>query len=221
MEGATRMSTAWAQITKCDESDMPELLHRVGIATSLIKITKLSILRLDVNHRLFLKWENPVTKAFSNINFIDHNISNLQKTISRDVITSLEYCDHELHRHSTESPIDHEELNKFAAEIKTLIDEVYESELPDYLKNYLLDKLDLLLRAIEMYMFTGIHSLETAIESVVGSAVRNPNQQKELLKDNLGEKFWNTCNRLAILIKICESGIKLLDHFFPDNNFLN
>ena len=209
------LKEAWAKVVDVPVpvEDTPLLLDRIGASISLIEYTKKAIYSLDdIDRNLFLKWEQPVANAFSQLNLSGSNVAQIKQFLTPEIIISLEYCDHELARRNPEQTLDPNELQKVIEEIKSLIDEVVQSNLPDEIRSFILDKLDLLLRSLELYKFCGITPITTAIDAILGATVRcKGNPYTDSKDDPSGKKFWAICSKVSTLIALAGGGKKLLE----------
>jgi len=211
------LKDAWAQVVGTKSDDTPVLLRRIGVVIALVDETEHAIRRLDgVNHELFLKWRKPVVEAFSRLNLVGENLTSVHQFLSPDVIMSLEYCDHELSRRCPERTIDAEALKQLLNEIKSLLDDVMEAELPPDIKAFILDKLDALQRAIEMYQFTGLDPVQAAVDGIIGTTIRQGKDHYDnTVQTDVGNRFWDVCSKAASLVTLAQTGQKLLDWVRP------
>ena len=92
------------------------------------------------------------------------------------------------------------------------MDEVAGSSLDDALIAFLIDKLDLLLRSLELYDITGSAGISAMCENMVGSLIlRGRNTYQQTMANPVGEKVWTHLNKIAILTTLVQAGWKLLD----------
>jgi hypothetical protein len=160
-QDSTQVRDIWSEITGVPKTDMATLLARVGVALSLIDATRTSIRRIEgISHDLFLQWEAPVSAGLGKLNFDDgYNIAETRRLINEAVIARLEFCDHELSRHSKEPRITQEELDGILADLKKLGSDVLAADFPPDVKAFFVDKIDLLERAILLLRFNGVGRL--------------------------------------------------------------
>lgn len=216
MPNGTSIRTAWAKILGIDETDIPSLLNRIGVAISLISSTKKAVMSLpDLDHGLFLSWEGPLNEAFSRLNLGGENIVGIDKLLAPEVLKALAFCNAELSKRKPEPQADPNELAKLLEEVKILLDDVLESDLPSDIKTFVLEKLNALERAIELYTLSGIKPIEEVVESMLGGALLKAGrmQNDAMTETDLLDRYWKLGGRAAVVVALTDSGIKLLTYF--------
>lgn len=213
IKNGTSIRDAWAQILNVEDDNTPELLYRVGMTLPLVKTTREALERLDeIDRELFLGWQENIEAAFSNLNF-KADVGEIKNQLKPEIMKQLEFCSHELRRRSPEPTIAPEQLTAFREEVKNLMDEVLQADIPVDLKSFLLDNLDRLLRAIEMYWYTGSRPIQDALDTAIGQAWRGQAQASSNEDEgDLHRRFWDLCGRIAIAFTLVREGSKLLEY---------
>ncbi len=210
-----RMHDAWGEALKVDPNEISKLIERVSFVSKLVDETEFRIKSLeDLNHELYLRWVPLVRKIFISLN-LDTNLTSINQTLSPEALAGLEFCDDVLSQRCPEKMVDPEKLTELTNEVQQLMDDVLKSDLPDDLREFILDKLDLLLRALEMYQFTGIKPLSDALDGVIGSTLRSGKEWNvESINTVSVQNFWGLLGKISIIINFAESGQKLLGSAF-------
>lgn len=216
VSGTTPMRAAWAHALGVDENNISELLARITLAARLVDQTVIQIEGLaDLDHGLYLRWTPLVRGAFTDFG-MSNQIARITDRLTPEVLTGLDFCNHELSRRCPEQTVDMAKLEELTKEAKALMDQVVRADLPGDLKEYVLDKLDLLLRALEMYHVTGIRPIVSAMETIVGATVLGGKEHHEqLTKTPQGQRLWSLLGKVATLIALAEGGRKLLECMGP------
>lgn len=206
------LGDAWVEVLGVDKKDTGELIQRVALVSRLVDDTEAQIKsQKDLNHGLYLRWTPLVREVFTNLNF-RASVNDVNGRLTPEAMTGLEFCDEILSRSCPERTLDPQKLAEVIQEVKSLIDQVIASELPNDLKEFVLDKLDLLLRALEMYQVAGIGPIATALDTIIGTTARCGGKPYAQSKDTpLGKKFWSLCGKVATMIALADGGKKLLE----------
>jgi hypothetical protein len=183
----TSANDAWASALGIDVSDTGSLLKGIGATLQLGQDTIEAIKRLDVEHDLFIGHINQILMAFQKMN-LGSRIHDTIVNVKQEDIVGLTFCDEQLRRKFPEKTLSVNDLKKIHEDIMSLFEEVSKSEIDEYLRQYLLDKLDLLRRAVEMYNVTGIKPIETAIHTVLGSTAVDSKLKDKLKDSSLSKK---------------------------------
>lgn len=203
---------AWSSYLDVDSKDTAYLLKRVSYALPLIKQVALEIEKRDVDHELFLAWQKPLNDAFSGLNF-HQSVDSIKTHLKSDVIARLEFCNHELSRNSSEKTINKEDLEALHQEITGLIDLVQSSDLDNYLKEYIVEKLLLMDDAILSYVFLGSKAIVSVVDDITGSRIRYLIQNGEDIpnKSELTNRFWLIHSKVADLATNAGAAFKMLE----------
>jgi len=208
---------AWASVLAIEVSDTSSLLKGIGATLQLGKEITEAIKKQEVNQELYISYIDQVLKVFQGMN-LGSGITDTTNKIREEHIVGLRFCDELLSRTVAEKIILEDDLKKIRSDILALIDEVLKSDIDEYLKQYLLDKLDLLLQAVGMYNISGVKPIENAINNAIGSVAIN-GRIKDNIKDSpLSKKVFNFVVGLYITIQGINNVAQLpesIDKFLP------
>jgi hypothetical protein len=163
---------AWASVLGVDVSDTGSLLHGIGATLQLGQDTIEAIKKLNVNHDLYIGHVNQILRAFQKMH-LGARIFDTMNNVKQEDIVGLSFCDERLSIEAPEKTLNENDLKKIHEDIMSLIDEVIEGDIDEYLRQYLLDKLDLLRQAVQLYNISGVKPIESAINDIFGSVVLN------------------------------------------------
>jgi len=183
-----RTDLAWAKLFQIDPDNTGLLMDRIGKSLQLGNQIGEQIKKLDLNHELFLKDINQIVFSFRQMNLQQDINSTLTRIVSES-IRGLEYCDHELSKQLPEKVIPETSLKKIYDEICSLLEEVTQTDMDDYLKKFMLDKLDLLRQAIELYDIDGCVPIEKALYEIAGNMVFSRDKLEGKASNEIGKKF--------------------------------
>lgn len=97
--------------------------------------------------------------------------SNVLHPISEGDLMVLVFCAEELARHYSEQRVDEVLLADIFAEVTILFNEVANSDLPQQLKEFILDQLEVIRRGISEYKIRGIERLRETLGELIGAIV--------------------------------------------------
>ncbi|MFI1029836.1 hypothetical protein [Streptomyces sp. NPDC020951] len=123
-------------------------------------------------------------------------------------ISSLSHCSYELHRHAPEATVSDEDLARITDMINDLLMAVARAELPDAVKQAMLNHLMTLLRAAHNVRFAGTQPLDDALFALMGAASR-ANAQEDLERVGLWDKFKNAVQTLGTMLATGQSALQL------------
>lgn len=191
---------AWASVLGIAVSDTGSLLKGIGATLQLGQDTIEAIKRLDVDQDLYIGHVKQILVAFQKCNF-GARIYDTMINVKQEDIVGLSFCDERLSRKAPEKTLNENDLKKIHEDIMSLIDEVAKGNIDEYLKQYLLDKLDLLRQAVEMYHISGIKPIENAIHNVLGSTAVNNKLKDGFKKSSLSQKVFKFVFGLFMIIE--------------------
>jgi len=194
------LRAAWASTLDVEDTDLGEILHRVGLVFQLIHETKEIVLRAirDTNKELHLKAFDRLERSFSKFNL---------EAASKDMIVGvnasldgLRFSVDLLSHLDLTSAVDSELLASLQSDVESLIDDVVNSDLAESVKALLTNRLEALRQAILGIRLHGIEHVEEAVDALFGVVVRT---QSEIKSAEDGDKL------LDRLVATSEKGYKL------------
>jgi len=217
MNRNTSADEAWSTVLGVKEGDTSTLLKRIGGVLQLGNDITESIKRHDVGHDLYLGYVNQLLEVFKKMHLGSH-IGGVTDNIKPEHIAGLRFCDDLLKRKAPEKTIDRNELEQIYRDIMALIDEVVQSNIDDYLKQYLLKRLDSLRQAVEMYDISGVTPIEHAVNEVIGSAYVDNRIRGKINSTGTGGKFQKIIMGLWVLLQLTNNAAQLpesIDKILP------
>lgn len=160
---------AWAVILGVDPSDNGALMAKIGAALQLGREIEEGVRKCEVNQDLYVGHVHAILKAFRKMK-LGAAIAGICDAIKAENIEGLRFCDDLLSRRQPEKIIARTHLEEIHKEIIALTDHIIASEIDEMLRYYLLDKLDMLRQAVEMYDIAGVKKIEIAVNDILGSA---------------------------------------------------
>jgi hypothetical protein len=184
---STSADEAWASVLGIEVSDTGSLLKGIGATLQLGQDTIDAIKKQNVNHELYIGHVNQILKAFQKMP-LGARIYDTMNNVKSEDIVGLRFCDEQLSRKVPEKTLNENDLKKIHENIISLIDEVVKGDIDEYLRKYLLDKLDLLRQAVAMYNISGIKPIEIAIHNVIGSTAVDSKLKDKFKDSTLSQK---------------------------------
>ncbi len=206
----------WMDVLRFRRHDITDVNMMVGEVRGLLMTVCEQMAEAGgPNTEFFMRWHEPVEQAISfgsemlygdATDFWDQ----MSRVLTRDIVANLEACAYHLAGAVPDDGIDRTKLRGVYRDVTKLFDEVRKSDLDDYLKRYLLDKLELMRQAIELYQ-TGrsIKPLRAALESMVGSTFVDRDACEKTKATELGKRVWGAAKGLAVLVSQAREGPQL------------
>lgn len=208
IQGHIIADEAWASVLGIEVSDTGSLLKGIGATLQLGQDTIEAIKKQDLDHDLYIGHVNQILKAFQKMH-LGARIIDTMSNIKQEDIVGLSFCDERLSRKAPEKTLNENDLKKIHEDIMSLIDEVTKGDIDEYLRQYLLDKLDLLRQAVAMYHISGIKPIENAIHNVLGSTAVDSKLKDKFRDSSLSQKVFRFVFGLYITIQ-CVNNIAQL-----------
>jgi len=199
---------AWADVLGIEVSDTGSLLKGIGATLQLGQDTIEAIKKQNVDQDLYIGHVNQILIAFQKMH-LGARIRDTMNNVKQEDIVGLRFCDEQLSRNAPEKTLNENDLKKIHEGIMSLIDEVAKGNIDEYLRQYLLDKLDLLRQAVAMYHISGIKPIENAIHNVLGSTAVDSKLKDKFRASSLSQKVFKFVLGLYITIQ-CVNNIAQL-----------
>lgn len=167
--GDLTVTKGWAKLLDLDTDDFPIVLQGIVDSLELVKDTRLSVQSLDsYNHNLYLEPINKIESAFKVLRF-DVQWGTIQNYFDEKTIYGLSICSDLLSQKSSEKPLEDDALKELLDEVAALTEDIVASDLPDALKNFLLEQTEKLRSALLQYRIYGDKYLKSRLERVLGA----------------------------------------------------
>ncbi len=174
---------AWAKITGCE--DNPVLITKAVVQMYLLsqEIQSLIRMRNKLNHELYLSSFKKLEQAFFPLN-LDSKWQLSKQYLTDDVLTKLAFCAQELSSSYSEESLSEEDLQDIIKKTDSFFDSLYKSNLPDSIRLVLLEEVERIRSAINMYKIKGAKGLKEALQGTIGAVVANQEDLKTASKSN-------------------------------------
>ncbi|MEW1738816.1 hypothetical protein AB0346_22975 [Nocardia beijingensis] len=157
-----------------------------------------------------LAWRGPIEDALLNACSLNSATSNVTNKYQPSDIAVLKHCGYALSAAGVERRVDQETFDQLRSLIQALEDELMASEgVPNDLKDFILEQLDRIRRALRDFNLRGPEALNEILEQVTGSVIANrdvvidANEESQSVIAKLGdiislvEKAGNAATSLA------------------------
>jgi hypothetical protein len=213
--GGQPMTKAWRKVLSLsEETEDIIVMSKVGFIYLLPSQIASEIQRFeDLDHRLYLGWQNDLAQAFTQISF-GAAFSGFVDRLSDSLLINIEFCSHELSKRCPEKMVDEAELQKLKEAAYALYQEILKANPPPDLSRYLLDHLYLIVEAIDNYMLSGARGLRTVVDAIVGTALTNHQTARQAKESTFGERFWGIAGKVAVLLDLAKTAMELGDGTF-------
>ena len=194
-----RLLEGWADVLEVsDENDMVEVSKKFVFLLELINevrdeisnFTKFGIVQTEVDD--YLSIINEIDLIFQECNPFTTNVNfpTLKSRIHKSSITTLSLCSNLITSNSQGFyELSPDELEDFQRDISELISEIYESQIDDEVKEFLINKLKELEQLIIDYRREGKIKIRKVSSQVIGDTMLFI-QRKNLFSSSLNEKLF-------------------------------
>lgn len=206
----------WMDVLRFRRHNLTDVNMMVGEVRRLLKTVCGQMTEAGgPNTEFFLGWHESVDQAVSfGCEMLYGDATELWEQMSqiltKDILANLEACAFHMVEAVPDDGIDRIKLRGLYRDVTKLFDKVRKSDLDDYLKRYLLDKLELMRQAIELYQ-TGrsVKPLRAALESMVGSTFVDRDACEKTQATELGKRVWADAKALAVIVSLARGGPQL------------
>jgi len=176
-------------IVELPQSDM---LFEIASFIELAAKTKREITKLEEeNHSLLLRWLKPFNDCIPLILNLQYTVGQVNDRFGDKEMYSLEICADLLHRRRPEVVIDDDHLIALIDLVREAIDAITtDDELPIEVRFQLIDRLKDVERALIFFRTTGYDDVESAMDSLSGTIIREPAAQKSKTPVTWWQKLW-------------------------------
>jgi hypothetical protein len=212
-EASAQTRTAWAHIMGISEDDVSRLLPRIGAVFALIEQTESTLRRIEgLDHERFLQWKPTVSNALKQLNMVDQKIASVKNLLAPEALTHLEYCAYEISKYVRQGDIETETCSRLLEQVAKLSSEVMNASISAELKSFLLSKLDLIERALELYPIQGTQPIEDALDSMLGGMKRQGAEAfREIRESEVFDALWEFLHRVATVLELAQAYDRLLE----------
>lgn len=204
------MPTGWRHVLNLPDSTPDTIvLAKVGLIYHLPIQIEAEIKRYeDLDTDLYLKWQNELTKAFTQINFTNQ-FAQFTGQLNETLLTVIQFCDHELSKRNPEKIIDESQLKEIKTSTEELFDKISLSVMDNDLKRFLLHHLYLIIEALQNYIITGAKGLETALDAAIGKLVIDPMMRSKFEKSEKKKDVWDILSKIALILSSAKTAFEL------------
>lgn len=146
-------------------------------------------------------WSSQVNTGFMSQN-LNATWSTFIGNIDTHTITYLRMSASLLEAKSNTNTISDADLQEIITKIKSLCDDIIESDMNDDIKKYLLRYIGKLVIALDEYKITGAISLLESIETTIGHAHIHPQYKSFLTDTELGKRILDTLGSMANVVTV-------------------
>ncbi len=195
----TPVKTVWATVLGIEENDVLVTKSVVELYSLSQEIQSLIKMNDGLNHELYLSSFAQIERAFFPLN-LGTQWSTVKPHLTPEALTRLQFCAEELSRFYSEESLSEEDLKDIIQKTEELFETLYKSNLPEALRLSLLEEVERIRNAINLYKIKGAKGLKEALQGTLGAVVSNQEELKEASKtDN------DVIKRLGELIEKMDS----------------
>lgn len=178
-----KVCEVWANALDVEKDDVIVTKAVVELYSLSNEIQSLIKMNERLNHELYLKSFNSISRAFFPLN-LSSNWSSAKQHLTDEALTRLQFCAEQLSEFYAEDTLSEEDLEKIVEKTESLFNAVYSSNLPDTLRLSLLEEVERLRSAIAMYKIKGAKGLKEALQGTIGAVVANQEELKASSENN-------------------------------------
>ena len=178
-----KKKSAWISILEMEGCSELELIRAMLDLSDLARKSRQLIDSFAPNSELFLeKYE--VVELSVLPNEMDTPFVETFKFVTEDIITRLKFSCDMISKVYDEGEVKSQDISNITSSVNDLYDEVKESNLDAQVKNFLLESIEGIRRAITHYDIYGAKGLRDAFQSALGGIVANKDALKEAGTNN-------------------------------------
>ena len=167
----------WASALGVEENDVLVTKSVVELYSLSQEIQSLIKMNDGLNHELYLASFNKIDRSFFPLN-LGAPWSSVKPHLTDEAITRLQFCAEELSRFYSEESLSDEDLQDIIKKTEELFETLYESSLPAALRLSLLEEVERIRNAINLYKIKGAKGLKEALQGTLGAVVANQEELK-------------------------------------------
>jgi hypothetical protein len=203
---------SWAAVLDLPIDNLPELLDAAAALCALPNQVETALRTItDIDTDLFLEWKPKVAATLQNFtNMSGNSFLAVQQQYDSATLTSLAHAAHELGRGGTEIPADQlADLTQSVRELRGLVET--SDGIEEALRQFLLDLVVEMERAVRLVRVRGVDGLEDAMEQAVGALViRFGGKLPEAIEHKpIGEKLMTTILKFGAIVTVVNSSYQL------------
>lgn len=179
----TQVKKAWASVLDIEENDVLVTKSVVELYSLSQEIQSLIKMNEDLNHELYLSSFAQIERAFFPLN-LETQWSTVKSHLSPEALTRLQFCAELLSDFYSEESLSEEDLKDIIQKTEELFETIYKSNLPKDLRLSLLEEVERIRSAINLYKIKGAKGLKEALQGTLGAVVSNHEELKEASKTN-------------------------------------
>lgn len=172
-----KVSEVWSLVLDMENNDVVVTKGVVELYNLSQEIQALIKMNNELNHQLYLSSFIRIDRAFFPLNLAS-NWNSVKPHLTEEALTRLQFCAEELSRFYSEETISEEDLKDIITKTEELFNSLYESSLPDTLRLTLLEEVERIRNAINMYKIKGAKGLKEALQGTIGAVVANQEELK-------------------------------------------
>jgi hypothetical protein len=177
-----KVGDVWALVTGIENNDIALTKGVLELYSLSQEIQRLIKINEGLNHTLYLSSFNQIDRSFFPLN-LGSTWNLVKQYLTDEALTRLQFCADELSRFYSEESLAEEDLKDIVKKTEELFEALYNSTLPDTLRLCLLEEVERVRNAINMYKIKGAKGLKEALQGTIGAVVVN---QEELQKASTG-----------------------------------
>jgi len=178
-----KVRDVWSFVLSIEGDDVIVTKGVVELYSLSQEIQSLIKMNENLNHQLYLSSFNQIDKSFFPLN-LAANWNSVKPYLSDEALTRLQFCAEELSRFYSEESLAEEDLKDIIQKTEQLFESLYSSSLPDALRLGLLEEVERVRNAINMYKIKGAKGLKEALQGTIGAVVVNQEAIKDAAANN-------------------------------------
>ena len=178
-----RVRDVWASVLDVEDFDDTVTEAVMGVYGLLKEVRVLISLNTSLNQDLYLSSFDKIERVIFPLN-LNAQWSSNKAHLTDEALTRLEFCSEELSRHYTEDSLSEDDLQEIIRKTDSLYESLISSTLPEYLKFTLLEEVQRLRNAIQLYRIKGARGLKQALQATIGAVVANEKEIKSVSAEN-------------------------------------
>ncbi len=203
------MKEVWGRVSGVDPMDTPRTLAVLLDLMGLVAVTRRRIEALEhVDKDTYLKPIKEIETAFAVTN-LDTIWGSFKRHTSDATMVGLAFCSDTLSRVTPEDVLDEAILDELKHDVEAMIDDVDKADIVSTLKAVILDHLESIRRAVVEYKIRGTQGLRQALDSGIGSLLRQRDELKKTENQHVVTRLMNLFGKIDSYVGVGIAAQKL------------
>lgn len=190
------------------------LLELLAAVVRLSEGVRQDLRALGQDDELYFEPLDRAEAAFAGLH-LNAPLSSFQSLISESTLYGLKVCSSILHKHRPRPLPEAATIDKLRRSMHDLAGEVHAADIDEELRLFLLEQLQSMIRATQMYRIAGREVLEAAVDQLIGTTSRRSDVRDKLEPSSFGKRLKELALAMALALSLVNDSFQLVHNAFP------